>query len=393
MAGADKSQKTEKPTPRRKREARREGQIAKSQDLYGWVAVLGATFIVPPLLGAMAERLREGIGGVREVMLRPEPGVMTEVAGSLVTSVFVLLGAFLLVTAALSLVVTLAQVGFVLSAKPVKPQLKRLDPIAGFKRLFSVRTAWQAATGVAKMVAVGLVAIPMLSGVARDLLGGMQFELPGAISYVATSTMSIVRVTALVGLAIAAADYGFQRWKTSKDMMMSKEEIKQEMRNSEGDPHVKARQRSVRMAMSRNRMIASVGDADVVVTNPTHVAVALRYRPETGAPRVVARGGDGMARRIRHEAREQGVPIVESRPLARALYATCRVDDEIPRELFEGVALVLAFVHRLRARPSVTGEHLLEVPVTWDPSLSELESANRTRRRLRRPGRTAQNAT
>ncbi len=393
MAGADKSQKTEKPTPRRKREARREGQIAKSQDLYGWVAVLGATFIVPPLLGAMAERLREGIGGVREVMLRPEPSVMTEVAGSLVTSVFVLLGAFLLVTAALSLVVTLAQVGFVLSAKPVKPQLKRLDPIAGFKRLFSVRTAWQAATGVAKMVAVGLVAIPMLSGVARDLLGGMQFELPGAISYVATSTMSIVRVTALVGLAIAAADYGFQRWKTSKDMMMSKEEIKQEMRNSEGDPHVKARQRSVRMAMSRNRMIASVGDADVVVTNPTHVAVALRYRPETGAPRVVARGGDGMARRIRHEAREQGVPIVESRPLARALYATCRVDDEIPRELFEGVALVLAFVHRLRARPSVTGEHLLEVPVTWDPSLSELESANRTRRRLRRPGRTAQNAT
>lgn len=256
-----------------------------------------------------------------------------------------------------------------------------------------MRTAWQAATGVAKMVAVGLVAIPMLSGVARDLLGGMQFELPGAISYVATSTMSIVRVTALVGLAIAAADYGFQRWKTSKDMMMSKEEIKQEMRNSEGDPHVKARQRSVRMAMSRNRMIASVGDADVVVTNPTHVAVALRYRPETGAPRVVARGGDGMARRIRHEAREQGVPIVESRPLARALYATCRVDDEIPRELFEGVALVLAFVHRLRARPSVTGEHLLEVPVTWDPSLSELESANRTRRRLRRPGRTAQNAT
>jgi len=393
VAGAGTSPKTEKPTPRRKREARREGQIAKSQDLYGWVAVLGATFIVPPLLGAMAERLREGIGGVREVMLRPEPSVMTEVAGSLVTSVFVLLGAFLLVTAALSLVVTLAQVGFVLSAKPVKPQLKRLDPIAGFKRLFSVRTAWQAATGVAKMVAVGLVAIPMLSGVARDLLGGMQFELPGAISYVATSTMSIVRVTALVGLAIAAADYGFQRWKTSKDMMMSKEEIKQEMRNSEGDPHVKARQRSVRMAMSRNRMIASVGDADVVVTNPTHVAVALRYRPETGAPRVVARGGDGMARRIRHEAREQGVPIVESRPLARALYATCRVDDEIPRELFEGVALVLAFVHRLRARPSVTGEHLLEVPVTWDPSLSELESANRTRRRLRRPGRTAQNAT
>src|SRR5699024_476696 len=129
-------------------------------------------------------------------------------------------------------------------------------------------------------------------------------------------------------------DYGFQRWKTEKDMRMSKQEIKQELKNSDGDPHVKARQRSVRMAASRNRMIASVADADVVVTNPTHVAVALRYVPGTGAPRVVARGADGIAMRIRAAARDAEVPIVESRPLARALYASCEVDREIPRELF-----------------------------------------------------------
>jgi flagellar biosynthesis protein FlhB len=388
----DKSQKTEKATPRRKREARKEGQIAKSQDLYGWIAVMAATFIVPPLIGGIGSQLRRALNGLREVMLRPEEAVMGAVVGELVTSVLVLLGAFLAATALLSLGVTLAQVGFIVSAKPIKPQSKRVNPIQGFKRLFSVRTAWQAATGVAKMAAVGLVAIPLLVGVARDLLGGMQFELAMAISYVASSTLSIIRITALVGLAIAAADYGFQRWKTDKDMMMSKHDLKQEMKNTEGDPHVRARQRSMRMAMSRNRMIASVGDADVVVANPTHVAVALRYRPETGAPRVVARGGDGVARRIKHEARENGVPIVESRPLARALFATCKVDEEIPRELFEGVALVLAFVHRLKLRPSVTGEHLLEVPVTWDPTLSDLESAARARRRVRGPGRSTQPA-
>lgn len=399
MAG-DKDQKTEKPTPRRKREARREGRIPRSADLYAWIVVMVATFVVPALLGAMAGRLRDGVHGVRQVMLRPEPAVAGQVVVSLTISVLVVLVAFLLATAALGVVVNVAQVGFVVTGKPLKPQLKRLDPIGGFKRLFSVRTAWQAVTGLLKMAAIGLVSIPLLSGVARDLLGGMQFELSNGIAYVASSTLSVVRITALVGLVIAAADYGFQRWRTAKDMMMSKEEIKQELRNTEGDPHIKARQRSIRMAFSRNRMIASVADADVVITNPTHVAVALRYRPETGAPRVVARGGDALARRIRNEAREHSVPIVESRPLARALYATCRVDDEIPRELFEGVALVLAFVHRLRARPAVTGEHLLEVPVTWDPELSDLEaSPNTVRRRVRgggrarRGGRSAQNAS
>ena len=156
------------------------------------------------------------------------------------------------------------------------------------------------------------------------------------------------------------------------------------MRNAEGDPHVKARQRSMRMSASRNRMIASVTDADVVITNPTHVAVAIRYQPESGAPRVVARGGDSVAAKIRYAARNAEVPIVESKPLARALYGACRVDDEIPRELYEGVATVLAFVHRLKRRPTVTGEHILEVPQTWDPEMSDLSAARRRRRRSSR---------
>ncbi len=380
MAG-DKSQKTEKPTARRKKEARQEGQIAKSQDLYGWVAVLVGSFMVPILVGAIGGRLMNGLGDLRDVMFQPEPAVMGKVALSLAMSVFMVLAVFLVGAMVLSIGVNLAQVGFVMSGKGMKPKFNRISPAQGFKRLFSIRTVWQAVTGIAKMAAVGMVSIPLLYGVAGDLIGGLQFELTAGISYVGSSTLGIVRITAMVGLLIAAADYGFQRWKTSKDMMMSKQEIKQEMRNTEGDPHVKARQRSMRMSASRNRMIASVADADVVITNPTHVAVAISYQPETGAPRVVARGGDSVAQKIRYAARSAEVPIVESRPLARALYASCRVDDEIPRELYEGVATVLAFVHRLKRRPTVTGEHILEVPTSWDPEMSDLGAGRRRRRR------------
>ncbi|MDZ7678932.1 MAG: EscU/YscU/HrcU family type III secretion system export apparatus switch protein [Acidimicrobiales bacterium] len=389
----DKSQKTEKATPRKRRESRKEGQIAKSQDLYGWVAVLGGSFVIPLLISGVGGRLTDLFTRLPDVIARPEVASMHQVTSSLAVSVFGLLSVFLVGAMLLSIGVTLAQVGFVLSGKPLKPQPKRIDPIQGFKRLFSVRTAWQAATGVAKMSVVGLVSIPLLYGVARDLSGDMQFELRSAIAYVAGSTLAIVRITAVVGLVIALADYAFQRWRTDKDMMMSKHDVKQETKNTEGDPQVKARQRAIRMSASRNRMIATVGDADVVVTNPTHVAVALRYRPETGAPRVVARGADAVASRIRHEARMASVPIVESRPLARALYASCRVDEEIPRTLFEGVATVLAFVHRLRLHPSISGEHLLEVPVTWDPALSDLAAANRTRRRLRDQGAAEEHAS
>lgn len=388
---ADKSDKTEKATPRRRKEARQEGQIARSQDLYGWLAVLVGTVLVPAVMGSVGGSLQGAMEDWRRVIVRPDEAVMSEVARSTVFGVGGAVTMFLVAAFGLGLVTNLAQVGFVLSGKSLKPQMKRLNPIQGFKNLFSVRTAWQALTGILKMGAIAVVAIPMLVGVAKDLVGGSQFELSKGLAHVGASTLHAVRIAAVVGVLIALADYGFQRWKTEKDMRMSKQDIKQEMRNSDGDPHVKARQRSVRMAASRNRMIASVADANVVITNPTHVAVALSYDRDAGAPRVVARGGDGLAVRIKAAAREAGVPIVESRPLARALYSSCDVDREIPRELFEGVAMVLAFVQRLATRTTLTADHLLEVPVSWDPALSDLDSAagrHQRRARRRRPRRT-----
>jgi flagellar biosynthetic protein FlhB len=382
---ADRSDKTEKATPKRRKEARQEGQIARSQDLYGWIAMLVATFVVPPLVGGVGAALGDGMQEMRRVIARPDEAVMLEVAGSIVVGVSGAVALFLVVAFALAVIVNLGQVGFVLSTKALKPKLSRLSPKQGFTRLFSARTLWQALTGVLKMVAIGLVTIPMLIGVAQELVGGAQFDLPNALTYLGDRTLDAVRIAAIVGIVIAVADYGFQKWRTDKDTMMSKQEIKQEMRNSDGDPHVKARQRALRLSASRNRMIASVGDADVVIANPTHVAVALRYRRDSGAPRVVARGADGVAMRIRNAAREGGVPIVESRPLARALYSSCDVDQEVPRELFEGVATVLAFVQRLGSRAGVSADHMLEVPTSWDPKLSDLDDpAGRDQRRAAR---------
>jgi len=371
---ADRSDKTEKATPKKRRESRQEGQIARSQDLYGWIAILVATFVVPPLVGGVGGALMAGMEDLRRVIVRPDEVLMGEVAMSIVTGVAGAVVLFLLVAFGLAVVVNMGQVGFVMSAKSLKPKLSRLSPKQGFQRLVSVRTMWQALTGILKMVAIALVTVPALVGLAKELVGGPQFDLSTAVTYLGEETLSAVRIAAGVGILIAFADYGFQRYRTEKDMMMSKQDIKQEMRNSDGDPHVKSRQRSLRLSASRNRMIASVGDADVVITNPTHVAVALRYRRDSGAPRVVAKGADGVAMKIRAAARESDVPIVESRPLARALYSSCELEHEVPRELFEGVALVLAFVQRLGKRAPVSADHLFEVPVSWDPALSDLDA-------------------
>ncbi len=204
-----------------------------------------------------------------------------------------------------------------------------------------------------------------------------------------SSLLGLVQLVAVVGTLIGVADFAWQRFNLKRDSRMTKQEVKQETRESEGDPHVKAKLRQNGMAMSRNRMLASVGEADVVITNPTHFAVALVYEPLKGAPRVVARGADGMAQRIRRAAEDGGVPVVESPPLARTLYRACRVDDEIPAALFQAVATVLAFIRRLEGRPLLGGRTSLAVPDTWTPVGEDPDTALAWRPTRRAPTRRA----
>ena len=195
-------------------------------------------------------------------------------------------------------------------------------------------------------------------------------------------SMSGVRMVAFVALIIAVGDYGMKRRELHKELKMSKHEDRQEAKDSEGDPHVRGRQRSVRMALSRNRMLGAVPDANVVITNPTHLAIAIRYHPGEGAPKVVARGADALAAKIREAADRADIPLVESKPLAQALYRVCRAGEEIPPELFQGVATVLAFLHRLgQTHRAYRGRLGLFVPDSWTPSSGPLERVPPKRRR------------
>jgi flagellar biosynthetic protein FlhB len=353
--------KTEKPTPKRKREARRKGQIARTPDLFTWVAVLAATFVAPVLLSRM-ERLALGlfdafVGATQD----PTPQRAVDALRSGLLGMFLTVLPVLAAFAALAVVANLAQVGFLLTGKPLKPDPKRLSPIKGFKRLFSPESLWGTGKGVVKMTVLAALAFPIVRATVTTLLGGPLLELWPALPYVASAAVRLVRTAALAGLVIAVADYAYQRHRTAKNLMMSKEEVKEELKNQEGNPEIKGRIKGKMLALSRNRMLAAVPMADVVVVNPVHVAVALRYEPVRGAPRVVALGKGLLAERIRDAAEEHRVPIVESIPLAWALYDACDLDDEIPVELYEGVARVLAFVHHLgRRRP--LGGPVLRMP-------------------------------
>jgi flagellar biosynthetic protein FlhB len=382
----DRDQKTEQQTAKRRREVRKKGQVARSPTLVGWLSLLLATFLMPPVIGRLATVLSEGVRSVRVVAADPTPEVLNQQAGAIAREAFAAMIPFLVVVAIGALVGTLAQVGLVFTTDPLKPKWERLNPVAGFKRLFSVKGLWETGKQIVTMLVVLAIAVPAVVGTSRMLLGST-FGLTEAIGEVTGTALVLVRLVAVIGTLIGVADFAWARFNLLRDNKMTKQEVKQEMRESEGDPHVKAKLRSTRMAMSRNRMLAGVADAHVVVTNPTHFAVALRYDPQKGAPRVVAKGSDSMAARIRAAAAEADVAVVRSAPLARALHRSCRIDDEIPRELFQAVATVLAFVRRLEGRSLLGGSVSLAVPDTWtapgeDPEHS-LERAWLRRRRAR----------
>lgn len=381
----DKDQKTEKPTAKRKKENRKKGIVARSQTLVPWVTLLVATFVIPPMAGAMMGHLATGLHAVRDVTANPTLGQLGQsVTASAMAAMMAFLPLLGLVTV-IAIVGSIAQVGFILTLGPLTPKWERISPKAGIKRLFSAKSVWETAKQIVLVVVIVAVATPTVM-TATELLAGTSWELSSSLAQAGTALLTLVQIIAVIGVVAGVADFAWQRWSTGRDSKMSLKEVKDEMRDSEGDPHVRAKQRSLRSAMSRNQMLAAVPNADVIITNPTHYAVALRYDPSRGAPRVVARGADLLAARIRERARDAGVPMVAAPPLARALHAACRVDDEIPKELFQAVATVLAFVHRIgRSR---LGSTPIPVPVidTWtvkgfDPDVHRRELRRSSRRR------------
>ncbi|MEZ5321041.1 MAG: EscU/YscU/HrcU family type III secretion system export apparatus switch protein [Microthrixaceae bacterium] len=389
MSAGDKHSKTEAPTPKRKRDARKEGQVVRSEDLVTWTSVLVATSAMPMLVGRTSEVVRTGLRMTFLLAREPDERLLTTMVGRTFTAAFGAMLPVVLIMFAIAVAGNVAQVGLLLTGKPLKPKVSRLNPLQGLKRMFSVQSLWQTASAAMKLAIIAAVAATMVRGAAAEVVSAPMRSAAESVKATGVLALSLVRAVAAAALVVGIADYAFQRRKHARELRMTKQEIRQEMRESDGDPHVKSRQRQIRAAMSRNRMLAGIASADVVITNPTRLAVAIRYERGRGAPTVLARGADALAARIRQEAGRHNVPLVEAVPLARALYALCRVGEEIPPELYQGVATVLAFLHHLSAaRRSFGGTIDLDVPDTWTPDdrvLRRIPPAQR--RRAERSGR------
>lgn len=349
----DDSQKTEEPTPKRLREAREKGQVARSQEISHWFMILAFTVIV----GFFGQGLA---GGVGEVLLpfiaRPhafaigerEVGALLRNAAAGIAAVFLVPVAIAVLAALLS---GLLQTGVVLSLEPIKPKLSKISLNSGFKRLFSTRALSEFAKGVFK-IAIVTLAVVLVIYPERDLIPQVpSMTMAALLDTVQSLGLRLLLAVLAVMTVIAALDYLYQHHKHIKQLRMSRQDLKDEYKQTEGDPMIKARLRQIRTERARQRMMAAVPEADVVITNPTHFAVALKYRPdEMTAPRLLAKGVDSLAQRMRALAEEHEIPVVENPPLARALHAGVELDQEIPAEHYKTVAEVIGYVWRLKGR-------------------------------------------
>jgi flagellar biosynthetic protein FlhB len=369
-------EKTEKPTPQRLKKARKEGQIPRTQELGTWLGVAAASVLLPMLVETAFEEVQQLFVQVGAVANNPEPAALSSLMGQALTA---FLTTVLPTAVAMMVVGTIAaasQGGVTFATKSMKPSLKKLNPFPGIKRMFGTQGAWEATKALIKTAALATVVL-VTSDNAQALVSSAGALSLSAVAEVFTdSAILMFRVVAVTGLVIAIADYVVVRMKTMKKLKMSKYEIQQEHKQSEGDPHMKAHRRGVQMSMSRNRMMAEVADADVLLVNPVHVAVALKYEAARGAPRVVAKGAGEVAAKLRERAAEARVPLVQDIPLARALHASCDIGQEVPPQLFTAVARVLAFVMHLSSRGVRGGFHR---PGFEAPDTSDLPRAGRRR--------------
>lgn len=353
MAEEDLSNKTEEPTPRRREKAREDGQIARSAEVTSATVLLTAVFAMSQWGGSTSRDLREAM---RRSLIRLTAEDMTPAAvgHALWDAGSVIVAATLPVIVAMALAGTvsnLVQVGVGWYPQLLLPKGSRISPATGFQRIFSRRGVVDLFKNVVKIGVVSWVAWKVVLST-QTSLPAIGLSSPNEI--LGTGAQELVRMLTWVGATLAVLaglDYLWQRRQHQQSLRMSRQEIKDEMRQSEGDPKLRQRMKRAYRDLSGNRMLSEVATADVVITNPTHFAVALRYRgDEGGAPRVVAKGVDELAERIKQLARASGVPIVERRSLARALYRSVKVGTEIPAGLYRAVAEVLAYIYGLQSK-------------------------------------------
>ncbi|WP_144186030.1 flagellar biosynthesis protein FlhB [Elioraea rosea] len=356
MAEETPGDKTEAPTPRRLEKAREEGQVAVSKEVSGAIGMASAIAGITLLLPYASAHLVRNASVLLEQSAQlagpfPDAAWRTLLWGALVVLAVIALP-MLLAPAA-----TLMQTRGMVSAKLVTPQLSRLSPLAGIKRLFSATNLVEFLKNLAKLGVLCAVAALVLGGMTWQLMPAASWHTGQLLAALREDSLLLLGTLAAVFAAIAVLDFAWVRFDHQRKLRMSREDLKEEMKQTDGDPEIRARLKRIRVERSRNRMMSAIAKADVIITNPTHYAVALQYeRGGTGAPKVVAKGVDHMAARIRAAAEKHGIPLVANPPLARALY-TVELDREIPPEHYEAVAEIIAYVWRLRGQAGFGAAH------------------------------------
>lgn len=355
--GGDAGEKSEKATAQRMKQVHQEGKLSRSQDMSAWIGLAAAAIMLPSTFGRARDAAVDQLAAIREAIAAPDAGTVTDLLGDGLWSVVGTIGPMLAVVAVTVIVVAVAQGG--VHKKKFKPNVKQFNPVSGIKRLFGMHALWEGAKTLMKTVVVGTVLYLAVQALVPQLMGTGAIPLEHMLGVAGAGLRQVLVWGVAAGVVLAIIDLMVVIKRNRKQTRMSRQEIKEENKRTEGDPLVKGQIRSKQMAMSRNRMMAAVADADVVIVNPTHVAVALKYVAGSGAPRLTAKGAGAVAAKIREQATEHRVPMVEDIPLARALHAACAVDQEIPAYLFTAVARVLAFVMQLKRRGAALGKHTI----------------------------------
>lgn len=351
MAEENSEEKTEQPTPRRRQELREKGEVAKSRELPS-VAVLMSALVALTLTGSYTyAHIQSIMQGTLSLPLLDDLSVPNFIGFAHAVTVRFLLAlcpllAAVFITALLS---NIMQVGFLFTGESIKPKLSKLDPIKGFGRLFSKQSFMEVFKSLLKLVIVGVIAYYTIKDEMKNVAALGQMELISIWIYILKIFFKIFIRCALAMVFLVVLDYAFQKWEFENKNKMSKQEIKDEVKKTEGDPLVKSRIRSIQMEMARRRMMQDVPEADVVITNPTRLAVALKYdTSDMNAPKVLAKGAGKIAEKIRDLAAAHDIPIVEKKELAQNLYALVEIGREIPPTLYQAVAEVLAYIFRLK---------------------------------------------
>ncbi|MCD6380038.1 flagellar biosynthesis protein FlhB [bacterium] len=345
----DSSEKTEAPTSKRRRDAREKGQVARSQEVNSFLIMVAGTLVVlgfyPYILHAI-EDVFYRVYSISPDIIQPEN--IVHLASSLLGWSFSIVFPFFIAVIVAGLAANLGQVGFHITSDAASPKWDKINPVEGLKKMFSWKSVFEAIKGTIKIGVVSVVIYKELRPSINKILALPMSSGSDSLNLLITLTLELMLKVLVIMALVAIIDYGFQFWQHEKSIRMTLRELRDELKETEGDPQIKQRLKAIQREMSRRRMMEDVKISDVVVTNPTTLAIALKYSSEVAVPRVMAKGRKKLAERIRKMAEEFHVPIIENKPLAWALYKACDLGAPVPVHLYKAVAEILAYVYSLK---------------------------------------------